>query len=96
MEILLDLSQAAAACSIDESTALRWIAEGIMPSPVLVDGLPRWCPETLDRWALAGCVTGKPLHHSEMHKIRKGWLEDSFRAGDARMNTLLELEIDES
>ena len=82
--ILLDLKRVADASSVDESTILRWVQDGIMPAPLMIDGLPRWHRETLDRWALAGCVTGKPLSPQAMLQVRKGWLEDSFRAGDAK------------
>ena len=92
--ILLDLKQAAATLAVDESTLLRWVRDGVCPPPMLVSGLPRWAPETLQRWAIGGCVAGQPLHHRVNLQIRKGHLEDVFRTGDALLNEI-ELENDE-
>ncbi len=98
MSFLLDLKQVAEGCSVDESTWLRWVQNGIAPEPTLVDGLPRWVPATLERWAAAGCPTGEPLHHSTMYRIRKGWFEDFSRRcaeSDRQIKILEEMENDE-
>ena len=96
MEILLDVSQAAAACSLDEETLLRWTQDGIMPAPLLADGLPRWTPSTLGTWAADGCPKSEPLHHRVMNAIRKGNIEDWGRDWNTSRNLLDEMENHES
>jgi hypothetical protein len=96
--ILLDLKQSAAECSVDESTLLRWTGDGVCPPPILVDGLPRWVPAALERWAADGCPASEPLHYSVMNAIRRGQLEDMgrrFAESDRQIKILEEMENDE-
>jgi hypothetical protein len=66
--------------AVDRSTLLRWIRDGIVPCPRILDGFVRFAEEDLYEWVRDGCPTSEP----------SGLLFSKVRALDLleRVNTL--------
>lgn len=73
---LVGIASVAARSEVDIETVLRWIGNGSIPQPVLVGGLPRWNPDSLDAWRSSGCPKCQPPAEREMRRIRLGWCDD--------------------
>ena len=78
----------------DTPTVLRWIRDGDCPPPILVGGLPRFDPPTLNAWLAAGCPKGDPLEASQFIMIRAARIVDLAHRTDAagfdEFNTLVD------
>jgi predicted DNA-binding transcriptional regulator AlpA len=46
--------------AVDRSTLLRWIEDGIIPCPRILDGFVRFAEEDLYEWVRDGCPASEP------------------------------------
>ncbi len=58
---------------------LGWIERGVMPCPVLLDGVPRWSEEVLLDWETHGFPRSEPPTPQTMARIRLGVLREDYR-----------------
>ena len=74
--MLRDFEQVATDCMIDQPTLWRWVRDGIIPRPFMLDGLVRWAGPSLETWAALACPSGPPFHAKQLTALRRAWLRE--------------------
>ncbi len=93
-EFLIGMRTTAKRTEVDLSRLLGMIESGAIPAPRIVDGMARWAPSDLEEWVANGSLPCEPPDFRLMHKIRRGWIEESHakvEAGMRRIEALMEL-----
>jgi hypothetical protein len=82
-EFLISLPTLAARMELDEPSLLRWIRDGLCPSPILAGGCVRFDVDVLASWRAAGCPAVAPPSGSDMRRIRVALVTESTERFDA-------------
>ena len=75
-DMLVSIDQAARRCDTDRWTILRWILEGIIPTPSLIGGRVRWRETDLQAWLDGNCQRVLPPAGRDMIRLRRADLRE--------------------
>jgi hypothetical protein len=88
-EFLISLPTLAARMELDEPSLLRWIRDGLCPSPILAGGCVRFDCDVLASWRAAGCPACEPPTGADMRRIRVALVaeaDERFQAAGRRFD----------